>query len=155
MVNRGVIMCTVIFLRFFWNDPISEVSNIPQTSKIYSQIAEMFLYKIREFGDDRMIFSNFLWRLQKIVWRRSPKMSPFEQCLKTMKIGQNSKKNRFFQNELVFYHEYHKWKDATWLGCFAPKRVWTLLLRRRWKIDFWPQNIHSPELLHSFFAAFT
>ena len=62
-----VIMCTAIFLRFFWNDPISEVSNIPQTSKIYSQIAEMFLYKIREFGDDRMIFSNFLWRLQKIV----------------------------------------------------------------------------------------
>ena len=136
MVNGGDIYVYCNFFAIFWNDPISEVSNIPQTSKIYSQIAEMFLYKIQEFGDDIMIFSNFLWGLQKIVWRRSPKMSPFEECLKSMKIGQNSKKNRFFQNELVFYHEYHKWKDPTWLGCFAPKRVWTLLLRRRWKIDF-------------------
>ena len=57
----------------------------------------MFLYKIREFGDDRMTFSNFFRHSQKIVIRRSPKMSSFENRLKSMKIDRNSKKIDFFK----------------------------------------------------------
>ena len=70
--------------------------------KLYSQIAEMLLYKIREYGDDRMTFSKFFRRSQKILKHRSPKMGPFEKRLKSMKIGQNSKKIDFFKMSQFF-----------------------------------------------------
>ncbi len=95
--HGGVFMYLYLFWRFFWKTPISEVSNIRQTSKLYSQIAEMLLYKIREYGDDRMSFSKFFRRSQKIIKHRSPKMGSFERRLKLMKIGQNSKKIVFFK----------------------------------------------------------
>ena len=57
----------------------------------------MSIYKIREYGDDRMTFSNFSRRSQKIVKHRSPKMGSFERHVKSMKIGQNSKKIDFFK----------------------------------------------------------
>ena len=57
----------------------------------------MFLYKIRKFGDDRMIFSKFSRLSQKLFIHRSPKMSSFENRLKSMKIDRNSKKIDFFK----------------------------------------------------------
>ena len=68
-------------------------------SKLYSQIdlAEMLLYKIREYRDDRITFSKFFRRLQKIIKHQSPKMDSFERRLKLMKISQNSKKIVFFK----------------------------------------------------------
>ena len=95
-------MQTRILGRFFSKSSISEASNIRQTSKLYSQIAEMSIYKIREYGDDRMTFSNFSRRSQKIVKHRSPKMGSFEKHLKSMKIGQNSKKIDFFKMSQLF-----------------------------------------------------
>ena len=53
---------------------------------------------------------------------------------------QNFQKNRFFQNQSAFNPDNNKWKDATWWGYFAPKKVWTLLLHWGWKIKFWPKN---------------
>ena len=127
----GVLMCLLIFLRFFQKYPFSEVSNIRWTSKIYSQRAEMFVYKIRESGDDRNTFSNFFWRLQKFCLTPIAQNWPFLQPFEIDKISKKIKKNRFFQNEWVFYPDNDKWKHATWWGCFAPKRVRTLLLRRK------------------------
>ena len=92
-----MICVSIHFSAIFWKNPISEVSNIHQTSKLYSQIAEMLLYKIREYGDDRITFSKFFRRSQIIIKHRSPKMGSFERRLKLMKIGQNLKKIVFFK----------------------------------------------------------
>ena len=62
----------------------------------------MLFYKIPEYGDDRMTFSNFFRRSQKIVKHRSPKMGSFDSHLKSMKIGQNSKKIDFFKMSQFF-----------------------------------------------------
>ena len=98
-------MQTWILRRFFWKNPISEVSNIRQVSKIYSQIAEMLIHKIRDFGHDRITFSNFFRRSKIIFIHRSTKMGLFEETLKSMKIGQNPKKIKiidfFKMNQLL------------------------------------------------------
>ena len=91
-----------LFDEFFYKNPISEVSNIRQTSKLYSQIAEMLIYKIREYGNDRMTFSKFFRRSQNFYLTHERKMCLFEKCLKSMKIGQNLKKIDFFKTSQVF-----------------------------------------------------
>ena len=58
-------MCTAVFWRFFCKNPFSEVTNIRQTSKIYPQVAQMFLYKIRESKGNRATFSKFFWHPQQ------------------------------------------------------------------------------------------
>ena len=73
-----------------------------------------------------------------ISW--STKMCLFEETLKSMKIRKKNQNNRFFQNELAFDLDYDNWKDATWWGCFAPKRIRTMYQRWRWKIDFFYLN---------------
>ena len=66
--------------------------------KIFSQIAEMLIYKIRDFGDDRTTFSKF-FRLSKIIFEvRSTKMGLFEEPLKSMKILKKFKKFDFFKS---------------------------------------------------------
>ena len=65
--------------------------------KIFSQIAEMLIYKIRDFGDDRRTFSKF-FRCSKIIFKvRSTKMGLFEEPLKSMKILKKFKKFVFFK----------------------------------------------------------
>ena len=64
---------------FFWKNEISEVSNIRQVSKIYSQIAEMLIHKIRDFGHDGIKFSNSSRRSKIIFIHRSTKMCLFEE----------------------------------------------------------------------------
>ena len=90
-------MCLLIFLRFFQKYPFSEVSNIRWTSKIYSQRAEMFVYKIRESGDDRNTFSNFFWRLQKFCLTPIAQNRPFLQAFEIDKISKKIKKIDFFK----------------------------------------------------------
>ena len=70
--------------------------------KIFSQIAEMLIYKIRDFGDDRRTFSKF-FRRSKIIFKvRSTKMGLFEEPLKSMKILKKFKKFDFFKmNQLL------------------------------------------------------
>ena len=46
-------------LKIIKNANFDENLDIPQTSKMYSQIAQRLLYKIREYGDHRTVFSNF------------------------------------------------------------------------------------------------
>merc|ERR1711951_293267 len=98
----GVLMCLLIFLRFFQKYPFSEVSNIRWTSKIYSQRAEMFVYKIRESGDDRNTFSNFFWRLQKFCLTPIAQNQPFLQAFEIDKISKKIKKIDFFKMYEVF-----------------------------------------------------
>ena len=62
----------------------------------------MLIYKIREYGDDGTTFSNFFRRSQKIYLTHERKLCPFEKRLKSMKIGQNSKKIDFFKTSQVF-----------------------------------------------------
>ena len=62
----------------------------------------MLIYKIREYGDDRMTFSNFFRRSKKFYLTHEHKMDPFEKRLKSMKIDQNSKKIDFFKMSQVF-----------------------------------------------------
>ena len=71
-------------------------------TKIYSQIAEMLIYKIRDFGDDRRTFSKF-FRRSKIIFKvRSTKMGLFEEPLKSMKILKKFKKFNFSKiNQLL------------------------------------------------------
>ena len=88
-----------LFFNFFWKNPISEVSNTRQTSKIYSQIAEMLFYKIRDFGKRRTIFSNFFRRSKIISTVRTSKMSLSERVMKWMKIR---KKIDFFKTSQFF-----------------------------------------------------
>ena len=65
--------------------------------KIYSQIAEMLIYKIRDFGDDRSIFSNFFSHSKIIFIHRSTKMSLFGESWKSIIIEQKFKKFDFFK----------------------------------------------------------
>ena len=79
-----------------------EVSNIRQVSKIYSQIAEMLIHKIRDFGHDRIKFSNSFRRSKIIFIHRSTKMGLFEETLKSMKIRKKIKIIDFFKmNQLL------------------------------------------------------
>ena len=65
--------------------------------KLYSQIAEMLIYKIRDFGDDRSIFSNFFSHSKIIFIHRSIKMSLFGESWKSIIIEQKFKKFDFFK----------------------------------------------------------
>ena len=57
----------------------------------------MLIYKIRDFGDDRMTFSKF-FRRSKIIFKvRSTKIGLFEEPLKSMKILKKFKKFDFFK----------------------------------------------------------
>ena len=144
----GVLMNINLFLNFFSKKSISELSNIPQTSKMYSQIAQRLLYKIREYGDHRTVFSNFFHRSKEIENRNAPFWAPLRSPSEIDEDPKKIEKNRFFQNESIFDSDNDKWKDATWQGCFAPKRVRTPLLRWGRKIDFLLETMQSPWLLH-------
>ena len=102
-----------------------------------------------------MVFSIFFSAFEKNCQTPIAKNELFWEAFKIDKNWSKFEKNRFFQNESGFNPDYDKWKDATWIGCFAPKRVRTLLLRREWKIDFSCQNNHRFVLLHCFYTAFT
>ena len=66
-------------------------------SKIFSQIAEMLIYKIRDFGDDRTTFSKFFCRSKIIFKVRSTKMGLFEEPMKSMKILKKFKNFNFLK----------------------------------------------------------
>ena len=57
----------------------------------------MLIYKIRDFGDDRTIFSNFFSHSKIIFIHRSTKMGLFQEPLKSMKISKQSKKFDFIK----------------------------------------------------------
>ena len=65
--------------------------------KIYSQIAEILIYKMRDFGDDRTIFSNFFSHSKIIFIHRSTKMKLFGESWKSIIIEQKFKKFDFFK----------------------------------------------------------
>ena len=65
--------------------------------KIYSQIAEMLIYKTRGSGDGRTIFSNFFSHSKIIFIHRSTKMSLFGESWKSIIIEQKFKKFDFFK----------------------------------------------------------
>ena len=96
-----------LFLNFFSKKSISELSNIPQTSKMYSQIAQRLLYKIREYGDHRTVFSNFFHRSKEIENRNAPFWAPLRSPLEIDEDPKKIEKNRFFQNESIFDPDNH------------------------------------------------
>ena len=97
-----------LFLNFFSKKSISELSNIPQTSKMYSQIAQRLLYKIREYGDHRMVFSNFFHRSKEIENRNAPFWAPLRSPSEIDEDPKKFEKNRFFQNESIFDPDNYK-----------------------------------------------
>ena len=80
--------------------------------KMYSQTAEILVYKIRDFGDDRKTSSKFFRRSKIIFIHRSTKISLFEGPLKSMKIEKQLKKKRLFHYESTFDPDYENSKDT-------------------------------------------
>ena len=68
----------------------------------------MLIYKIREYGDDRMTFSKFFSAFAKYSQTPITQNELFREAFEIDENWSKFEKNRFFQNESTFYPDYDK-----------------------------------------------